>query len=105
MFCAEVDTATSVDFALCLEQALTARTIPRIAKPAIIAIFCWRDQDESKVPVKELLVFVAFVVDFQIVDILSPPCGWRRRYGGSRAVTKLALLILLELLASARAKA
>jgi hypothetical protein len=69
-----LDTPARAGFSDCLEQALTASKTPRIAKPAIMASFCWRDQDEIVVPVNVLL---AFCVDFQIVDILSPPCGGR----------------------------
>jgi len=36
------------------EHALSAIKNPRITNPAIIAIFCWRDQDESVAP--ELLL-------------------------------------------------
>jgi hypothetical protein len=47
---------TSAGLGDCLEHALSAIKIPRIANPAIIAIFCWRDQDESVAP--ELLLLV-----------------------------------------------
>jgi hypothetical protein len=60
----------------CFEHALTANSRPRIAKPAIIASFCWRDQDDSVVPEIVLLIarFALFwLVDFPIVAILSPP--------------------------------
>jgi hypothetical protein len=57
-------------------------------KPAIIASFCWRDQDESTVPE---IVLLAWLLDFlspdcQIVVMLSPPLrlaqSERRRAGG-----------------------
>jgi hypothetical protein len=47
---AGLETPTSAGFGSCFEHALTASNSPRIAKPAIIASFCWRDQDESIVP-------------------------------------------------------
>jgi len=37
-----------------------------MAKPAIIASFCWRDQDESVVP--EIVLLVAWLVEFWLVD-------------------------------------
>ena len=43
-------TLTSAGFGDCLEQALTASSSPRITKLAIIASFCWRDQDVSVAP-------------------------------------------------------
>jgi hypothetical protein len=74
-----LETPTSAGFEDCFEHALTARSSPRIAKPAIVASFCWRDQAESIVPVNvsfvlkllpELLDF--WLVNFQMVAILSP---------------------------------
>ena len=41
---------TSAGFGDCFEHALRAIRIPRIVNPEIIAIFCWRDQDERVVP-------------------------------------------------------
>jgi hypothetical protein len=67
------ETPTSAGFADCFEQALSPSNIPSITKPAIIASFCWRDQDERVVPVNVLLV-VALLVDFQIVDIFTSRC-------------------------------
>ncbi len=43
-------------FGDCFEHALTASNSPRIAEPAIIASFCWRNQDESVVPEIMLLL-------------------------------------------------
>jgi hypothetical protein len=71
-----LDTPTSAGLGDCFEHALTANSRPRIAKPAIIASFCWRDQDDSVVPEIVLLIarFALFwLVDFPIVAILSPP--------------------------------
>ena len=71
-----LDTPTSAGLGDCFEHALTANSRPRIAKPAIIASFCWRDQDDSVVPESVLLVarFALFwLVDFPIVAILLPP--------------------------------
>jgi len=68
-----LETPTSAGFGDCFEHALPASNSPRIAKPAIIASFCWRDQDESVVPEIELLLVAwlldLWVVDFQIVAI------------------------------------
>jgi len=44
------ETPTSAGLADCFEHAQNARKSARIAKLATIAIFCWRDQDESVVP-------------------------------------------------------
>jgi len=66
------ETPTSAGFGLCFEHALTASNSPRIAKPAIIASFCWRDQDESIVPEIVLLagaLLVVLLADFQVVVI------------------------------------
>jgi len=52
---AGLETPTSAGFGLCFEHALTTSNSPRIANPAIIASFCWRDQDESIVPESVLL--------------------------------------------------
>jgi len=68
---AGLETPTSAGLGDCFEHALTASNSPRIAKPAIIASFCWRDQDESVVP--EIVLLVAWLTDFQMVAILSPP--------------------------------
>ncbi len=73
---AGLETPTSAGFGPCFEHALTASNSPRIAKPAIIASFCWRDQDESIVP--EIVLLGALLLgflspDFQVVVILSPP--------------------------------
>jgi len=81
---AEVDTVLDAPAGAgcedCFEHALKASNSPGIAKPAIIAIFCCRDQDESVVPETVLLValLVALLLeflssDFQVVAILSPP--------------------------------
>jgi hypothetical protein len=75
-FDAGLETPTSAGFGPCFEHALTASNSPRIAKPAIIASFCWRDQDESIVPETVLLGswLLGFLSpDFQVVVILSPP--------------------------------
>jgi hypothetical protein len=55
-----LDTPTSAGFGDSFEQALTTTSTPRITKHAIIASFCWRDQDESMPPeiVLELALFV-----------------------------------------------
>ncbi len=71
------ETPTNAGLDDCFEHALIAINSPRIVKPAIIASFCWRDQDESIVP-EIVLVPVAWFVDFlsldfQMVVILSPP--------------------------------
>jgi len=73
---AGLETPTSAGFGPCFEHALTTSNSPRIAKPAIIANFCWRDQDESIVP--EIVLLGARLLgflspDFQVVVILSPP--------------------------------
>lgn len=75
-----LETPISAGFGDCFEQALTASNRPRIAKAAIMANFCWRDQDESSVPENVLLVSV-LLIDFQIVAMLSPPCGGRSCQG------------------------
>jgi hypothetical protein len=49
-FAAGLETPTSAGFDDSFEQALTTTSTPRIKKHAIIASFCWRDQDESIVP-------------------------------------------------------
>jgi len=72
-----LETPTSADLGDCWEHALIASSSPRIVKPAIIASFCWRDQDESIVP-EIVLLLVALSVDFlspdfQIVVMVSPP--------------------------------
>jgi hypothetical protein len=74
-FDAALETLTSAGFGDCFEHALTASNSPRIAKAAIIANFCWRDQDASVVP--EIVFLVAWFVDFwspdfQVVVIFSP---------------------------------
>src|SRR5260370_29676372 len=63
------ETPTSAGLGDCFEHALTASNSPRIAKPAIIASFCWRDQDESVVP--EIVLLVAWLVDLWLVDFWS----------------------------------
>jgi hypothetical protein len=73
---AGLETPTRAGFGPCFEHALTASNSPRIAKPAIIASFCWRDQDESILP--EIVLLGALLMgflspDFQVVVILSPP--------------------------------
>ena len=77
-----LETPTSTCFGDCFEQALAASRTARIAKPAIMASFCWRDQDESVVPEIVLLVWfvgvllVGFLLsgsDFQAVVTVSPP--------------------------------
>jgi hypothetical protein len=72
-----LETPTSAGFGDCFEHALTASNSPSIAKHAIIASFCWRDQDESVVPEIMLLLGVWLLgflsPDFQVVVILSPP--------------------------------
>lgn len=71
--CTGPETPTSAGFADCFEHALSPSKIPRITKPAIIASFCWRDQDESIVPANVLLV-VVLLVDFQVVDMFTSRC-------------------------------
>ena len=61
-------TPTRAGFCDCFEHALNISKSTSITMVAIIAIFCWRDQDESVVPENVLLVF-ALVADFQIVAI------------------------------------
>jgi hypothetical protein len=73
---AVLDTPARAGFEDCFEHALKASNSPRIAKPAIIASFCCRDQDESVVP--ETVLLVALLLDFlspdfQVVAIVSPP--------------------------------
>jgi hypothetical protein len=73
---AGLETPTSAGFGLCFEHALTTSNRLRIAKPAIMASFCWRDQDESIVP--EIVLLGAWLLgflspDFHVVVILSPP--------------------------------
>jgi hypothetical protein len=73
---AGLGTPTSAGFGPCFEHALTASNSPRIAQLAIIASFCWRDQDESIVP--EIVLLGSWLLgflspDFQVVVILSPP--------------------------------
>jgi len=77
---AGLDTAARAGFEDCFEHALKASSSPRIAKPAIIATFCCRDQEESIVPETVLLValLVALLLDFlspdfQVDVIVSPP--------------------------------
>ncbi len=74
---AGLETPTSAGFGPCLEHALTTSNSPRIAKAAIMASFCWRDQDESIVPEIVLLLGAGLLgslsPDFQVVVILSPP--------------------------------
>ena len=59
---AGLDTLTSAGFGDCFEHALIASSNPRMPKPAIMASFCWRDQDESMV--SEIVLFVVGVADF-----------------------------------------
>jgi hypothetical protein len=66
---AGLETLTSAGLGDCFEHALTTSNSPRIAKPAIIASFCWRDQDESVVP--EIVLLVAWLVDLWLVDFWS----------------------------------
>jgi len=73
---AGLETPTSAGFGPCFEHALTASNSPRIARLAIIASFCWRDQDESIAP--EIVLLGSWLLgflspDFQVVVILSPP--------------------------------
>src|ERR1700691_414453 len=79
---AGLEALTSAGFDDCFEQALAASRTARMAKPAITASFCWRDQDESVVAEIVLLVWFAglslidFLLsdsDFQAVVIVSPP--------------------------------
>jgi hypothetical protein len=56
------ETLTSAGFEDCFVHALTASNSPRITKLAIIASFCWRDQNESVVP--EIVLLVVGFVDF-----------------------------------------
>ena|ERR1700675_351756 len=73
---AGLETPTSAGFGPRFEHALTASKSPRIAKLAMMASFCWRDQDESIVPEIVLLgpLLLGFLSpDFQVVVILSPP--------------------------------
>src|SRR4029077_17290668 len=77
---AGLETPTSAGFGPCFEHALTASNSPRIAKLAIIASFCWRDQDESIVP--EIVLMGSWLLgfwspDFQVVVICHLLCGWR----------------------------
>lgn len=85
---AGLETPTSAGLDDCFEQALAARSTARIAKPAIMANFCWRDQDESVVPEIVLVVWFANLLlvgfllsdsDFQAVVIVSPLLRWRSR--------------------------
>ena len=46
---AALETPTSAGFGDCFEHAIIASNSPRIAKPAMIASFCWRDQEPSVV--------------------------------------------------------
>ena len=46
---ARLDTPARAGFGDSFVHALTASNSPRIAKPAIRASFCWRDQGESVV--------------------------------------------------------
>jgi len=41
---------TNAVFGDCFEHALTMSRIPRRTNPASMAIFCWRDHEESVVP-------------------------------------------------------
>ncbi len=59
---AGLETLTSAGFADCFEHALIASSSPRMPKPAIMASFCWRDQDESMV--SEIVLLVVGVADF-----------------------------------------
>src|SRR5882757_9966805 len=61
---------TSAVLGVSFEQALSAIRIPRMTNPAIIAIFCWRDQDVSVAP--ELLLLVLWG-NFSKFVIVSPP--------------------------------
>jgi hypothetical protein len=79
---AGLKTPTSEGLGDCFEQALAASSTARMAKPAIMASFCWRDQDESVVAEIVLLVWfeslllVGFLLsdsDFQVVVMVSPP--------------------------------
>src|SRR5579862_985512 len=56
------ETPTNAVFEACFEQALTTSSNPRMAKAANMAIFCWRDQDESIVP--EIGFLVAGLTEF-----------------------------------------
>jgi hypothetical protein len=69
------DTPTSADLEDCFEQALTASKRPRMTNPAIIAIFCWRDQDESIEPEKmfERVLLLFRFVEFQRVAMSHLP--------------------------------
>src|SRR5271155_2465619 len=57
-----LETPTSAVLEACFEQALTTSKSPRMAKPANMAIFCWRDQDESIV--SEIGFLVAGLTEF-----------------------------------------
>ncbi len=78
---AGLEMPASGGFGDCFEHALIAINSPRIVKLASVASFCWRDQDDSIVPVIVLLLGAGFVdflsvslsLDFHIVVILSPP--------------------------------
>jgi len=67
---AGLETRTSAGFGDCFKHALIASNSPRIAKPAIIVSFCWRDHDESVV--SEIGLLVALSAKFWLVDFLSP---------------------------------
>jgi len=74
-------------------------TTARMAKPASMANFCWRDHDESSVAVNVLLFDLG--ADFETADILSPPCARRSCNGGKQGgcqwlhVDSVGLLTLL----------
>jgi hypothetical protein len=96
--CAGPETPTSAGFDDCFEHALSPSNIPRITKPAIIASFLWRDQDESVVPVNVLLV-VALLVDFQVVDMFTSRCLKQSQEIKARVRPIQALLIQRRLAA------
>jgi hypothetical protein len=76
------ETAASAGFGDCFEHAVSMSSTARSEKLAIIANFCWRDQEVSEDPEKLLLVTGALdflsressdLFGFQVVVILSSP--------------------------------
>lgn len=80
-----LETPMSAGFAGSVEHALKASNNPSIANPAIMAIFCCLDQEESIFPEMEpllgwmldlvspeCLLFDCRLSDFQVVVMLSP---------------------------------
>jgi hypothetical protein len=65
---AGLETPTSAGFGDCFEHALTASNVARIAKLAIIASFCWRDQDEDDSVVPEIVLLVVWLAGSRLAD-------------------------------------